>query len=165
MNKLVAAVAMTLALFSGVAQAANIAVVDLGRIVKNIPQSENVSKSLQAEFEPRVKEIQELEQSMKTKQENARRDEALMTDAQKKDLIRELEEMDASLKLKAKALQQDGQLRQRQENQKILVVVQKAITEISQKEGFDLVVERQTTLFSKPELDISAKVIEHLSKK
>ena len=165
MNQFLAAATMALALFTGTAQAANIAVVDFARIIKNIPQSETVQKTLQAEFEPKMKELQALEKSMQEKQETARRNEALMTDTQKKELIRELEEMDASLKLKAKALQQDGQLRQREENKKILIVVQKAITEISQKEGYDLVVERQSTLFTKPELDISAKVIEHLSKK
>lgn len=165
MNKLVAAAALSCALIAGAAQAANVAVVDLGRIIKSIPQSEAVQKSLQEEFAPKVKELQDLAKKMTDKQETARRDEALMTDAQKKDLIRELEEMQASLKLKEKALQQDGQLRQREENKKIIVVVQKAITEIAQQGKYDLVVERQTTLFSKPELDISAKVIEHLSKK
>ena len=165
MKKLMATAAMTLALFSGMAQATNVAVVDLGRIIKNIPQSETIQKNLQDEFAPRMDELKALEKKMRDKQEAARRDESLLTDVQKTEVMRELEEMDASLKLKAKALQQDGQLRQREENNKIIVVVQKAITEVAQKGGYDLVVDRQALLYSKPETDISSQVIEQLTKK
>ena len=165
MKKLMATAAMTLALFSGMAQATNVAVVDLGRIIKNIPQSETIQKNLQDEFAPRMDELKALEKKMRDKQEAARRDESLLTDVQKTEVMRELEEMDASLKLKAKALQQDGQLRQREENNKIIVVVQKAITEVAQKGGYDLVVDRQGLLYSKPETDISSQVIEQLTKK
>nr|WP_285817642.1 OmpH family outer membrane protein [Echinimonas agarilytica] len=150
---------------SGVAQAADIAIVDLGRIVKNIPQSEATAKVLQKEFADRVEELKRLEKQIGEKQEEARRNEALMTDTQKTEIIRDLEEMDATLKLKAKALQQDGQRRQAEENKKIFVQVQKAISDIAEKEGYDTVVDRQTILYAKPEADISAKVIEYLSKK
>ncbi|GGA89199.1 outer membrane protein [Neiella marina] len=165
MKKLVAVAALGMAMLAGAVQAKGIAVVDLGRIVKNIPQSEATAKLLQGEFADRLDEIQRLEKQMADKQEEARRNEALLTEEQKMKVGRELQEMDASLKLKAKALQQDGQRRQAEENKKIFVIVQKAISEIAQKEGYEAVLDRQSILYAKPESDISAKVVEHLSKK
>ncbi|MBW8190886.1 OmpH family outer membrane protein [Neiella marina] len=165
MKKLVAVATVGLALFAGVVQASGIAVVDLGRIVKNIPQSEATADLLQKEFSDRVVEIQNVEKQMASKQEEARRNEALLTDEQKIKVNRELQELEASLKLKAKALQQDGQRRQAEENKKIFILIQRAISEIAEKEGYDAVVDRQTILYAKPNSDISAKVVEHLSKK
>ena len=165
MKKLIAAAAVTFAMLTGVAQAAGVAVVDLGRIVKNIPQSEATAKKLQAEFADRVEELKGLEKQITGKQESVRRDEALLTNEQKSKISLELQELDASLKLKAKALQQDGQRRQAEENKKIFVEIQRTIAEISQKEGYVAVLDRQSILYAKPEADISAKVIEKLSKK
>lgn len=165
MKKLVAVAAFGLAIFASAVQASGIAVVDLGRIVKNIPQSEATANMLKAEFADRVAEIQQVEKQMAEKQEEARRNEALLTDEQKIKVNRELQEMEASLKLKAKALQQDGQRRQAEENKKIFILIQRAVSEIAQKDGYDAVVDRQTILYAKPEADISAKVVEHLSKK
>ncbi len=166
MNKLFTIVAISFALLTGTAQAADkVAVVDLAKIIKNIPQSEQVQNTLQKEFDPLIKELKDLDEKMKSKKEAARRDEALMTDAQKKDLMRELEELDATMKIKSKALQQDSQARQREENSKLIVVIQKAISDISEKEGYSVVLESQSMLYFNPTLDISNKVIEHLSKK
>lgn len=165
MKKLIAVAAMTMALFSGVAQATSVAIVDLGRIAKNIPQSEAVAKKIQSEFSGRVAELKKMEKELAEKEQKLKRDEALLTDTQKRDAVRELEDISANLKRKLTALNQDGQRRQAEENQKILVEIQKTISEIAGKEGFDIVIERKVALYAKPEMDISSKVIEHMGKK
>lgn len=146
------------------AQAAGTVVIDMGRVLKSMPQSEQLQPVLQKEFADRVQEIQGLEKELNDLVQQQQRDAALMTETQKTELKRKFEALESSYQLKVKAFKQDSQRRQREEQNKLLVLVQKAVTELQKAEGYDLVVARQAVVFATPKVDISDKVIAHLSK-
>jgi outer membrane protein len=157
---------ITLALFATpmLAQAEKLAVVDMGEVFEQLPQREQISKSLKAEFGDRVAEVQKMQEEMRSLVEKQQRDGALMSDSQKTELVRKMESLKSEFQLKGKALDEDMRRRQGEEQNKLLVQVQKAINTIAGKEKYDMVLQRGAVIFVKPEADISNKVVEALSK-
>ena len=157
---------MTLVLLGAplVAHAEKIAVVDMGAVFEQLPQREAVAKTLKAEFGDRMAEFQKKQEELRGMLEKQQRDGALMSDAQKTELVRNMESLKADLQLKGKALDEDTRRRQGEEQNKLLVQVQKAINTIAEKEKYDMVLQRGAVIYVKPDADISGKVVEALSK-
>ncbi|WP_244623139.1 OmpH family outer membrane protein [Shewanella salipaludis] len=166
MNKLVNRAFMTLVLLAApvVAQAEKIAVVDINAVVQQLPQREQIGKSIQAEFADRVAEVKKMEEELRSMLEKQQRDGALMSDAQKTELVRKMESAKAEYQLKGKALDEDFRRRNGEEKNKLLTQVQNAVNTIAQKEQYDMVLQSGAVVFVKPDADISNKVIEALSK-
>ncbi len=166
MKKMVNRALITLALFATpmLVQAEKLAVVDMGQVFEQLPQREQISKSLKAEFGDRVAEVQKMQEDMRSMVEKQQRDGALMSDTQKTELVRKMESLKSEFQLKGKALDEDMRRRQGEEQNKLLVQVQKAINTIAGKENYDMVLQRGAVIFVKPEADISSKVVEALSK-
>ncbi|UCX06678.1 OmpH family outer membrane protein [Shewanella sp. HL-SH4] len=146
------------------AHAENIAVVDMGEVFEQLPQREQISKSLKAEFGDRVAQVQKMQEEMRSLVEKQQRDGALMSETQKTDMVRKMESLKSEFQLKGKALDEDMRRRQGEEQNKLLVQVQKAINTIAEKEKYDMVLQRGAVIFVKPDADISGKVVEALSK-
>jgi len=166
LKKMVNRALITLALFATpmLVQAEKLAVVDMGQVFEQLPQREQISKSLKAEFGDRVAEVQKMQEDMRSMVEKQQRDGALMSDTQKTELVRKMESLKSEFQLKGKALDEDMRRRQGEEQNKLLVQVQKAINTIAGKENYDMVLQRGAVIFVKPEADISSKVVEALSK-
>lgn len=96
--------------------------------------------------------------------EKQQRDAALMSETQKTEMLRKMESLKAELQLKGKALDEDMRRRNGEEQNKLLVKVQKAISAIAEKEKYDVVLQRGAVIYVKPTSDISSKVVEALSK-
>jgi outer membrane protein len=139
-------------------------VVDMGQVFEQLPQREQISKSLKAEFGDRVADVQKMQEDMRSMVEKQQRDGALMSDTQKTELMRKMESLKSEFQLKGKALDEDMRRRQGEEQNKLLIQVQKAINTIAGKENYDMVLQRGAVIFVKPEADISSKVVEALSK-
>ncbi|MGL4612749.1 MAG: OmpH family outer membrane protein [Shewanella sp.] len=157
---------MTLVLLGAplAAQAESIAVVDMGAVFEQLPQREQISQSLKTEFGDRMAEVQKMQDEMRSMMEKQQRDGALMNETQKTELSRKFEALKSDYQLKGKALDEDLRRRQGEEQNKLLVKVQKAISTIAEKEKYDLVLERRAVVYVKPNADISGKVVEALSK-
>lgn len=159
--------ATTLALMLGssfTAAAAGYAVVDTAKILQQLPQREAISKKLSQEFQPRAAELNKLQKQLVELNQKRQRDAELMTPQESTELYRKLEQLDAQLKLKGKAFKEDQQRRGQEENNKLIVLLQKAVEKVAKRGGYDIVLARQAALYVTPERDISDKVIEELSK-
>lgn len=163
-NWISAAVLASSVALAPVAQAAGTVVLDMGRVLKSMPQSEQIQSTLKKEFADRIQELQGVQKEGIEIAEQLKRNADFLTAEQKIELGRKQEELEAKYELKAKALNQDSQRRQREEQNKLLMLVQKAVVEVAEKEGYDMVVNGQAVLFASPKADISDKVISHLSK-
>ncbi|GGI81040.1 molecular chaperone Skp [Shewanella hanedai] len=146
------------------AQAEKIAVVDMQAVFEQLPQREQVSKTLKTEFGDRVASVQKIQEELRGMLEKQQRDGALMSDTQKTELVRKMESMKSDLQLKGKALDEDMRRRQGEEQNKLLVKVQQAINKIAEKDNYDMVLQRGAVIYVKPTADISSKVVDALSK-
>lgn len=146
------------------AQAEKIAVVDMQAVFEQLPQREQVAKTLKTEFGDRVASVQKMQEDLRGMLEKQQRDGALMSESQKTDMVRKMESMKSELQLKGKALDEDMRRRQGEEQNKLLVKVQQAINKIAEKDNYDMVLQRGAVIYVKPTADISNKVVDALSK-
>ena len=158
------AVALSTALFDGAAEAQQkIGVVDMMSIFQQLPQREQISQDLQAEFEDRFEEMRQLEQKVQELRQKQERDAAIMSNQEKTQLNRELEQLISEAQLKQKALQEDTRRRQQEERNELLGQVQQAINAVAQDEGYDLVLESNAVAFMKADNDLSDEVVTQMS--
>lgn len=142
-----------------------IAVVFTSKIMQQSPQLEKIKKKLQAEFKDRVTELQTLEKDITEIQDKLERDSELMAENELTELQRKIEVKLSEYKLKRKAFDEDKRRRTREEQQKAFILVSNVINEVALEKGYDVILNGEQIVFSKPELDISNLIIKEISKK
>ncbi len=154
------------ALLSSAAMAADqkIAVVNFQEVMGKIPQTAAIMQALEAEFKDAKAELAQLEKDIKYYQEKKQRDSSLMSKKEIEELDKKIAEYYQDYQTKGKALQQQAGARQNEETNKIVALVRQAIDGIAAKEKVDLVIEQKAVVFSKPDLSITDKVVEQVSK-
>ncbi|MBO1519763.1 OmpH family outer membrane protein [Oceanisphaera sp. DM8] len=157
---------LVLVLSAGAVQAQNtkVAVVDTALVFQKMPQRDRVANKLKGEFASRVKEVKKLEADGRRFIEKQQKDMAFMNDDQKASAQKKLNEMQGSYVQKRRKLEQDQARRESEERQKMLKSIQSAVTQITQSQGIDLVVERGAVIHVSPSLDITQQVISRVSK-
>lgn len=169
-KKAITALTMSAALMTAtassvaMAEGQKIGVIDMPTIFQQLPQRDLVAQLLEAEFKERVDGLHKIEESMKTLVEKQKRDGALMTEQQKTDMIREMESLRADYQLKRKALEEDNRRRQSEERNKLLIKVQRAVNEVAESEKYDVILQSTAVAFINKSNDISAKIVEKVSK-
>ncbi len=159
-----AAVALSTALFAGAAEAQQkIGVVDMMSIFQQLPQREQISQDLQAEFQDRFEEMRQLETKIQELRQKQERDASIMSSDEKTQLNRELEQLISEAQLKSKALQEDTRRRQQEERNELLGKVQQAINAVAAEQGYDLVLESSAVAFMKADNDLSDEVVTEMS--
>lgn len=163
---MVMTVAASSALLASSAFAADqkIGVVNMQNIMQQLPQTTAMMQSLQTEFKDQAAEVAQLEKDIKYYQEKQKRDASVMNDKEKEELNGKIAELFRTYQEKGKALQQQSQIRQNEETNKVLALVKQAIDNIAAKDEFDLVINQQAVVFASPDADISSKVVEQVSK-
>ena len=170
MNKFIktvacSAVASSLLLASSVMAAdQKIAVVNFQEVMGKIPQTATVMQGLEVEFKDDKAVLAQLEKDIKYYQEKKQRDGSLMSAKEKETLDAQIATLYQDYQVKGKAFQQATGLRKNEETNKIVALVRQAIDNIAAKEKYDLVLEQQAVVFSKPDASITDKVVEQVSK-
>lgn len=141
-----------------------IAVINVPRIMQEIPQGKAVEAKLKSEFSSRISEMQRLETEGQTLAAKLKKDEAFMAADERTKLQRRMAELQADFNLKGQALQEDQRRRFNEEQKKVLNKVQDAIDSIAKAQGYDLILNGQSVVFGAEKLDISAQVIQQVSK-
>ena len=170
MKKFIKSIAITAAASSfllastSMAASQKIAVVNFQEVMGKIPQTAVVMQSLEAEFKDDKAIISQLEKDIKYYQEKKQRDGSLMNAKEKTELDETIGTLYQEYQTKGKAFQQATSVRQNEETNKIIALVRQAVDGIAAKGKYDLVLEQKAVVFAKPEISITAKVIEQVSK-
>ena len=159
------AIAVATAGFSSQAMAeSKIAVINVPRIMQEIPQGKAVEAKLKSEFEPRVREMQRMESDGQALSAKLKKDESFMSADERTKMQRKLAELQADYNLKGQALQEDQRRRYGEEQKKVLEKVQTAVDSIAKAQGYDLVLNGQAVVYGSDKVDISSQVIQQVSK-
>lgn len=168
MNKMFRVAGLGLALmglgFSSAALAEKIGVVNVPRVMSELPQMKAVEAKLKKEFEGRVREMQRLESDGQAMAAKLKKDESFMSADERTKMQRKLAEMQSDYNLKGQALQEDQQRRYGEEQQQVLAKVRTAVDSIAKAQGYDLVLNGQAVIFASQQVDISQQVIDQVSK-
>ncbi|GAA5219152.1 OmpH family outer membrane protein [Corallincola platygyrae] len=163
MKKLFFAALAAIALISNVA-AADVAYVNMPKVLQEMPQKDEIGALLKREFADRVEEIKRMEGEMQGIVQKAQKDGALMGEDERIALERQLEALKSQYELKTKALEEDNRRRQADERNKLLMKVQAAINKVATAEGIAMVFNTNALVFAADNTDITDKVIAELAK-
>lgn len=159
------AVVFSLATMSGAAKAEQkLAMVDVQQVVQALPQVAVIEQTIQAEFAEQIQEVQRLRSDGEFLLEKLQREKATMSAEQIKALEEQVNTVGQQLQQKGQPLQQNMQRRTQEERNKLFLLIQQAVTAIATEEGYDMVLNANAVPYTKPEYDISQKVLEQVSK-
>ena len=148
---------------SGSAAAIKVGYFNFLKLVNSVPQAVEAERRLGAEFEPRKTKIEKLDDELKAEGTALEKNAVVMSDADRTAKERELRTKDRELKQLYQEYQEDLSIRQNQETSAIQKLVYQAVVEIAKEENYDLILE-QGTVYASPKIDITAKVLEKLTK-
>lgn len=170
MNKFIKSMAITatastlLLASSAMAQDQKIAVVNVQEAISQIPQAATLMQTLETEFKDQKAVIEQLQKDLTFEDENLKRNGSLMSEKEKTELQTKMAGLYQQYQVKVKEFQQTVSMRKNEETNKLLALVTQAVDNIAAKDGYDLVISKQAVVFSKPETNITSKVVEQVSK-
>ncbi|MDC9604794.1 MULTISPECIES: molecular chaperone Skp [Xenorhabdus] len=164
MKKILCAAGLGIALaFSAGAQAADkIALVNIAEVFQQLPAREAVAKQLENEFKGRATELQNMESELQTKIQKLQRDGSTMKASEREKLEKEVMAKRDDFAQKAQSFENDNRRRNMEERGKILNRIQDAVKVVAGKEGYDLVLDANTVVYSTSGKDITAEVLKQV---
>jgi outer membrane protein len=154
-----------LVLFACVTQASEgdfrIGVVDTERILRESDQAVRAEKKIEKEFAARDQEIKKLIKQGKDQQTSLEKDGSGMSDSVRRNKERELANLNLNLQTMQREFREDLNLRKNEELAVVLAHADKAIREIAESEGYDVIL--QEAVYRNPKVDITEKVLKYLA--
>jgi outer membrane protein len=138
-----------------------IGVVDTERILRESEQAVRAEKKIEREFAARDTEIKKLTKQGKDLQTSLEKDGSGMSDSVRRGKERELANLNLSLQTMQREFREDLNLRKNEELAVVLARADKAIREIAESEGYDVIL--QETVYRNPKVDITDKVLKFLA--
>ena len=146
------------------ADSQKIAVVNIQRVLAEAPQARNASQTLESEFGPRGKALESQKKEFGTRAQKFERDQATMSESERTKTSRELRDAQLSYERRAKEFQEDVQLRQNEELQKVQKTIVEAVRVYAKSQGFDIVL-ADGVIYSSDSVDITSQLLASLTAK
>jgi outer membrane protein len=141
-----------------------IAVVDYGRLVEESPQAKTAMESIRAEFTPKQRELENLANSLKAKQEKLEKDQATMTADQRSRADKDLRDGARDLQQKRAELQDDVTARRNEEMSRLQRSVIDEVRAYAKAQNLDLVL-ADGVIYSASALDITPAILSAMQAK
>lgn len=141
-----------------------IAVVDAQSVFQSMPEAAAIQETISLEFKDQIEEIEQLQRDMQFYAESLQRNAATMSDQEKTDMQDKILAARQQYGEKAQPLQQQIQQRTNQERNKLIALIRQSIDKVAADGNYDLVLDAGAVSYVKPEFDVSAQVLENISK-
>ncbi|MSQ66642.1 MAG: OmpH family outer membrane protein [Gammaproteobacteria bacterium] len=140
-----------------------IGVVQAVRVLEAAPQAEAAKRKLEAEFAGKDKSLMSKQKELKSLEDRAAKDGAIMSEAERARLERDLANVRRELKRDSDEFRDDVNFRRNEEFAKIQKQIVEAIQIIAAEQKYDLVM-GEGVIFASKAVDITDLVIERLKK-
>lgn len=156
---------IALVLLAGSLQAADgkVAFVEVPRLLSEPPQVAKVRDALRVEFAERDERLIEQQLQVKQLEEKLAKEAGVMSEAESKRLERDIISRKLRLKNSRTELQQERQLRQNEEVDRLRKIISEVIAQVAQDEALDIVLEAGVT-WASDRANITDKVLTRLNK-
>src|SRR5690606_22196962 len=138
--------------------------VQVDKILQDAPQTAESGKKLEREFSPRTQELDRLQKQIKDMQTSLDKESLTLSESARQDKERDLSNLKIEFQRKQRELREDVNMRKNEELSLLQDRINKAVTTVSEAEGYDLVVYGGVAYASK-KVDITDKVLKALGKK
>lgn len=145
------------------ADSAKIGVVDLQKIMQTSSQMKTIQQKLEKEFKPRRDKLVASETALKSDMEKIKRDSAILSQNQKKDLEKKILAAQQQFERDGQQYQQELSTAHNEAMEGLYTKVRSAISKIAQDEKYDLIVQKDAAPFSIAALDVTEKVMKAIN--
>ncbi|TLY80155.1 MAG: OmpH family outer membrane protein [Gammaproteobacteria bacterium] len=152
------AVAAILAVAPAWAVELKIGVVDYGRLVEESPQAKVALEAIRTEFTPRQRELQNQQQTIKTKEDKLQKDGATMSEDQRARAEKELRDSYRELARKQSEVQDDFNARRNEEMSRLQRTLIEEVRTYAKAQNFDLII-ADGVIYATPTLDITPAIL------
>ena len=157
-----AACALSVACVPAVAQEApKVGFVNTERILRDAGPAKAAQQKLEAEFNKRDKELQDMGARLKSLGERIERDSSVMSDADRLRRQREFSELEKDFQRRQREFREDLNQRRNEELGQVIDQANRAIKQIAEQENYDLIL--QEAVFASPRIDITDTVLRALA--
>jgi outer membrane protein len=155
------AAALATAAAPAAAQELKIGYVSSDRILREANPAKAASAKIEAEFNKRKKELDDMGSRVKAAEDKFEKDAPTLSETQRGQRQREVVEQGRDLQRKRREFQEDLNQRQNEELASVVERANKVIKQIAEQEKYDLIV--QDAVHWSPRVDITKKVIDVLN--
>jgi outer membrane protein len=138
--------------------------VQVDKILQEAPQTAESGKKLEKEFGPRTQELDRMQKQIKDIESSLDKDSLTMSETERRNKERDISNLKIEFQRKQRELREDVNLRKNEELGSLQDRINKAVTSVSEAEGYDLVIYGGVAYASK-KVDITDKVLKSLGKK
>jgi outer membrane protein len=163
---LVSSLLAVTACLSPVIQAAELKVgyVQVDKILQDAPQTAESGKKLEREFSPRSQELDKMQKQIRDIENALDKEGVTITETERRNKERDASNLKIEFQRKQRELREDINLRKNEELSSLQDRINAAVKNVSETEGYDLVVYGGVAFASK-KIDITDKVLKLLGKK
>ncbi|OGV38588.1 MAG: hypothetical protein A3F46_04865 [Legionellales bacterium RIFCSPHIGHO2_12_FULL_42_9] len=144
------------------AEGTKIGVVDLQKIMQTSAQMKAIQDKLEKEFKPRRDKLVAMEDGLKKDMEKFKRDSAVLTAMQRKDLEKKIVTTQQQFEREGQQYQQELSTAHNEAMEEFYNKIRSAIAKVAQSEAYDLVFQKDAAPFSVDKLDVTAKVMKEI---
>lgn len=142
-----------------------VAVIDVRVVFDQLPQAQEIAKTIEDEFKGQVDSLRQMEKEMTELQERLQRDEAIMSESELQESAGKLQQRYQEYQERRELVTEQLNRRRNEHRNKVLSEIQQVVNEIATKQGYDLVLEAGNVAFAKDSLNITEIVLEQMTKK
>lgn len=139
-----------------------IGVVDLQRIMQTAPQMKSIQEKLEKEFRPRRDQLVKMEETLKNDMQKFKRDSAIMTQEQKRDLEKKIVASQQTFEREGQQYQQELSTAHNEAMEDLYTRIRKAIEVVAVADKYDVVLQKEAAPYSSQQLDMTDKVLEKI---
>lgn len=148
---------------SAFADGTKIGVVDLQKIMQTSVQMKAIQEKLEKEFKPRRDKLVAMEDGLKKDMEKFKRDTAIMSQTQRKDLEKKIVGTQQQFEREGQQYQQELSTAHNEAMEEFYNKIRAAIAKVAESEKYDLVFQKDAAPFSVEKLDVTAKVMQEIN--
>ncbi len=142
---------------------ANIAFVNVAKVLEEAPQAKAANKRLEKEFEPRNRSLIALRKELRKQEDKLARDGVTMSDNQLRRLERDIRDRKREIKRAQEDYREDLNLRRNEELRKLQKRVYKAIVDLAKKRGYHAVI-GDGVIYASDSINITKDILKELAK-
>lgn len=132
-------------------------------LLQKAPQAQAATSALQQEFQGREQALREMAKKVQDDEAQLQKDAAIMSDEQRKKKENEILEMKRKIRFDAQSLNEDVEMRRKQEIDKLRTTISGVIKQYAEANGYDLIF-TEGVAFAADKVDITDEVLKELSK-
>ncbi len=138
-----------------------IGVVDYNRLGQESPQAKVAMDAIRSEFSSRERDLQNQQQTLKTKEEKLQKDGATMSEDQRGRVEKELRDSYRDLQRKQSEFQDDLNARRNEEMSRLQRILVEQVRTYAKAQNFDLVI-AEGVIYATPTIDITPQILTSL---